>query len=418
MDSLPTRSVRAGPDQTRTSAPRGPDLLAWSADLARDRLPQLARTLQAQLSDAEPFYREREEDSGEARELLRSLLELFLASMRELHVHSGTARLARKLGRHYALHGLPVEPLSHGYRILGSLLWQTVVETVTARRPDQVQLLVQEAETFWRWLYRDIQLLLDSYQEAVGALESDPASRTRSLLDGLLTGRFAALDLVRVSTELGIPTSGRFALAVVEAVPGAGNAQLGDAVDAWARHTPPVRVLCAPRAQGAVFVVYLGDRPVSELAAALSGTPGTRVGVSPEVEGLSELPRAERLADLARRTCTADGEVAKLDERLPTALLVCRPDLAGALAERAFHPLNDVGLTEGELLLRTLGTWLDCDGSTQRTAARMYCHRNTVHNRLRRLEQLTGRSLARPRDIVELSLALDAHRLTRAAQAG
>jgi DNA-binding PucR family transcriptional regulator len=46
-----------------------------------------------------------------------------------------------------------------------------------------------------------------------------------------------------------------------------------------------------------------------------------------------------------------------------------------------------------------------------RAAGQLYCHRNTVFNRIRRIEQLTGRSLARPLDIVELTLALDAVRL-------
>ncbi|RZM96173.1 helix-turn-helix domain-containing protein, partial [Streptomyces alfalfae] len=49
-----------------------------------------------------------------------------------------------------------------------------------------------------------------------------------------------------------------------------------------------------------------------------------------------------------------------------------------------------------------------------RAAARLYCHRNTVFNRLRRLEQLTSRSLTRPRDLVEVALALEAHRLSGA----
>ncbi|MEK8145669.1 helix-turn-helix domain-containing protein [Streptomyces sp. M10(2022)] len=47
-----------------------------------------------------------------------------------------------------------------------------------------------------------------------------------------------------------------------------------------------------------------------------------------------------------------------------------------------------------------------------RAAARLFCHRNTVFNRLRRLEQLTSRSLSRPRDLVEMMLALDAYRLS------
>ncbi|WP_239103266.1 helix-turn-helix domain-containing protein [Microbispora corallina] len=52
-----------------------------------------------------------------------------------------------------------------------------------------------------------------------------------------------------------------------------------------------------------------------------------------------------------------------------------------------------------------------CEGSAVRAAGELYCHRNTVFNPVRRIEQMTGRSLSRPRDLVELSLALDAVRL-------
>ncbi|GAB2984840.1 hypothetical protein GCM10023080_058130 [Streptomyces pseudoechinosporeus] len=64
-------------------------------------------------------------------------------------------------------------------------------------------------------------------------------------------------------------------------------------------------------------------------------------------------------------------------------------------------------------VLVCLAVWLECDGSAQRASERLYCHRNTVLNRLRRYEQLTGRSLARPTDLVDVSLALSARRLLR-----
>jgi DNA-binding PucR family transcriptional regulator len=62
-------------------------------------------------------------------------------------------------------------------------------------------------------------------------------------------------------------------------------------------------------------------------------------------------------------------------------------------------------------LLDALEAWIDCGGSTDRAGEQLYCHRNTVLNRLRRLERLTGRLLDRPRDLVDLTLALEATRL-------
>jgi DNA-binding PucR family transcriptional regulator len=75
-------------------------------------------------------------------------------------------------------------------------------------------------------------------------------------------------------------------------------------------------------------------------------------------------------------------------------------------------PVLELGEADRETLLNTLATWLDGGGSASRAAGYLYCHRNTVFNRLRRVEQLTSRSLQRPWDVVELALALQAVRLT------
>lgn len=90
------------------------------------------------------------------------------------------------------------------------------------------------------------------------------------------------------------------------------------------------------------------------------------------------------------------------------------PALGTALADRVLGPLLRLDPSSRELLLDTLAAWLDSGGSAQLASSQLYCHRNTVLNRLRRCEQLTGRSLDRPADIVELSLALAAHSLLHA----
>ncbi|MGV9774257.1 PucR family transcriptional regulator [Streptosporangium sp. NPDC003464] len=130
------------------------------------------------------------------------------------------------------------------------------------------------------------------------------------------------------------------------------------------------------------------------------------------VEGLTELGRARRLAELALRTCVGEGpEIALLEDRLPAAPVVSQPELAGHLSGAVLRPILALDPADREVLLGTLEAWLRCEGSAMRTTGQLYCHRNTVFNRIRRIEQLTGRSLARPLDIVELALALDAVRL-------
>ncbi|MET8225867.1 helix-turn-helix domain-containing protein [Streptomyces sp. NPDC005301] len=159
-----------------------------------------------------------------------------------------------------------------------------------------------------------------------------------------------------------------------------------------------------PRAHGLV-------EDAGDIARVLSAPPGTRIGVSPVVDGLASVGDARRLADTALRACPRAGGTVVLEENLPAALVVSAPALGAALAERVLGPLLRLDPSDRDILLDTLTAWLACDGSAQRSAARLYCHRNTVLNRLRRCEQLTGRSLTRPTDVVELSLALAARTL-------
>ncbi|WP_329567215.1 helix-turn-helix domain-containing protein [Streptomyces sp. NBC_01361] len=57
-----------------------------------------------------------------------------------------------------------------------------------------------------------------------------------------------------------------------------------------------------------------------------------------------------------------------------------------------------------------------CSAPSGQAGELLYCHRNTVLNRLRGLERLTGRLLDHPRDPVDLTLALEACRTGSADQ--
>jgi isopentenyl diphosphate isomerase/L-lactate dehydrogenase-like FMN-dependent dehydrogenase len=59
---------------------------------------------------------------------------------------------------------------------------------------------------------------------------------------------------------------------------------------------------------------------------------------------------------------------------------------------------------------RDLRVRQESDASLNAAAEALVCHPNTVRYRLRRIEQRTGRSLSRPRDVAELCLAFEVHR--------
>ncbi|WP_406390867.1 PucR family transcriptional regulator [Streptomyces sp. NBC_00887] len=232
--------------------------------------------------------------------------------------------------------------------------------------------------------------------------------RVQALLDALLEDRSAPGLAARAAAGLGLPEQGRYAVVVL---------RRGGGPDRPVMDADGMTFLRRMRADCEIVVVALGERGTDELTAVLvERCPGPG-GISPVVDSLAELGSARRLADVALLTCPpGTARIVRLEERLPAALVVSRPELAARLVASVFGPLLGLDPADRELLVRTLEAWLDCGGSAGRAAGLLYCHRNTVLNRLRRLEQLTSRSLSRPRELVEIMLALEAFRLSVAAQ--
>jgi DNA-binding PucR family transcriptional regulator len=72
--------------------------------------------------------------------------------------------------------------------------------------------------------------------------------------------------------------------------------------------------------------------------------------------------------------------------------------------------LDELPAEERTILLDTFRAWVEAGGSANDTAAKIFCHPNTVRHRLRRIEELTDRSLSRPMDLAELCLAFEIER--------
>jgi purine catabolism regulator len=67
----------------------------------------------------------------------------------------------------------------------------------------------------------------------------------------------------------------------------------------------------------------------------------------------------------------------------------------------------------GGELMRSLEAFIECNGQWERAAKQLYCHRHTLRYRIRRVEELTGRSLDSARDRIDFWLALRGRELVR-----
>ncbi|MFJ6612191.1 PucR family transcriptional regulator [Streptomyces sp. NPDC091289] len=379
-------------------------------------LPALTDRLVEALYAQEPGYRAAiESDRAEVwQEVHHSLRHNVGSLIQPREFREPAHRTSRWIGEIRAEQGVPLDAVLHAFRMGGAMVWQDLVDETARRDPDDVRLLVHVAADVWNFVDEHCGIVADAYRQAERRLSWRRENRQRLMVAALLDGTARIADLAEAAAMLGLPEQGRYAVLAVAAAPhGPGSATRPPLV--LPATAPEAAVLWHPGPEAEFAILSLTGPPgeLSALAAALDVPAGTRAGIGSAVEGLAALGDARRLAETALRACPASGGTVLLDEHLPDALVVSSPALAGALADRVLGPLDRLDPADRDVIVETLTAWLDVDGSAQRAGAKLYCHRNTVLNRLRRFEQLTGRCLTRPRDAVEVSLALAARRLLR-----
>ncbi|WP_234808147.1 PucR family transcriptional regulator [Mycolicibacillus trivialis] len=102
-----------------------------------------------------------------------------------------------------------------------------------------------------------------------------------------------------------------------------------------------------------------------------------------------------------------DSNVRVFDDSMLGIAAVSAPEVTRKLSEITLGPFNALPSDERLILSETFAVWLDHNGSISEAAAALFCHPNTVRNRLRRIEEHTGRSLTAPRELAELCLAFE-----------
>ncbi|MFE7242986.1 PucR family transcriptional regulator [Streptomyces sp. NPDC057580] len=403
---------------SRSSAPRpssvaladGPPptggILQHAANLLLGRVSVLAERALARIRVEIIHYASPLLAPPDVTQAAHATLEIAVSSLASPERFAESGERAWATGHKRAAEGFPLLAVLQAYRIGASVLWDGLVETVLQESPDRAHLMVYAANDFWRWVDRDANLMREAHRECTAGLPPDDGRKLLPAFKALLRGHRDPLDLSGATVTLELPLTGRYAvvrLAGPEATRPS-DASIREEVDG-------IQLNWCPLTDGLAVVALLRDRSLEQLRTAVAIEPGVRGGMSPVVDGLAQLGRACELAELALGTCRRDGELAAMEERMSAGFVLSRPDLAAELRAKVFGRLMDLEAADRDLLINTLEVWLDCQGAASEAGVRLYCHRNTVLNRLRRLERLTGLYLERPRDLVDLTLALEAYRL-------
>ncbi len=312
-------------------------------------------------------------------------------------------------GRRRAEQGVPLESVLHLFRLGTELLWEMLLAAARRRPPDELDEFVDSVMVLWQATDRVSTAMVEGYRSREIQLQLRASRHRERLVRVLVEGR-GVDPAVAADAEagLGLPAHGRYVVVLV-----AGDPAAEDMAPMPELATLGVRVVVAPYRDRVVWLLELGGATTSRLVALLTPRLHHRAGMSGEVGGLAEIGIAHQLAEVALHTQPPDVPgIAVLDDRLPEALVAASPRLARRLAARTLGRVLDLEDDERQVLLQTLQAWFRADRSATRAGELLYCHRNTVLNRLRKLEQLTGASLEDDRHQLCCRLALMAHRQT------
>ncbi|MEV0186152.1 helix-turn-helix domain-containing protein [Streptomyces sp. NPDC050625] len=394
------------PETTEAISPVIQDL----ADVLLARLPELVEEVVDLILQEEPPYRPgdpitRADLTKVAGGNIERVLQVFAGRMPQApSLYEG----AQATGRLRAEQGFPLEAVLHGFRLGVERLWEKLLIEARARSPEVSEELLDNAVRLWRIVDLASTSFARGYRNREKELARRDEQRQDALLDALLEGHgvepAVAAEAERV---LGLPRDGRYAVVCVGHDPTQehmASHSLRDNLAAWR-----IRSIWRVRLDREIGVVALARTPLSRVTTLLSQWLDQPAGISGEATGLAYIGTAAGLADIALRTAPpGEAQAFALDTRLPEALLVSAPDLAARLEWRMLGRVLDLEADERQTLLATLDSWFRSGRSAAGTAEMMHCHRNTVFNRLRRIQELTGYSLDNDRDELAYRLALAA----------
>ncbi|HEX4587134.1 MAG TPA: helix-turn-helix domain-containing protein [Mycobacterium sp.] len=317
---------------------------------------------------------------------------------------------ARQAGIDRAYQQIPLASVNEFYRIAFRRLWDAVADEAASNpKIDRAALhgLTVELHAL-EHLFMTV--LVAGYRDEQNRQPLGDTSRRALLIDALLDGQILdQWSLWEVANRLRLPNKGPFVVVAAD-VPTMGSAALPeiesklrslDVYSAW-RLLPDLQV-------GIVHIK--SDHQLDKVLALVTRVAAEQVGVSAPFDDLRDAPHSLHFAKVTLRGHTDPrSKVGVFDGTILATAAVSAPAVMVKAASTELDAFDGLAAEEREILFRTFRVWQENDASIQATADLLICHPNTVRHRLRRIEQRTGRSLSRPRDVAELCLAFEVQR--------
>lgn len=371
------------------------------------RIDEIVERAVRQTIGDEPTYTDGPVSQDDLRHHMERTMRLALIRLAGEDVPDELRSAASEVGRLRAEQGVPLSSVLHAFRLDLKALWEAIVaegRTVGARA--RVDFLEQSTLMVWEAVEANTEEVVRGYRIAQENLNDIRSAAWNQLL---LDGDRNARTVDDAEQALGLRRAGHYTCVV----------------GLFVSPRPELVTDCASRLERSGREFYF-DWFGQELRGIVR-SDGVDValddGLAPlgphmctvvDVDGLSAVPAAVRLARMAVKGRTTPGLQKLLDDWL-TVIAAANEELSDALHGNVFRPLQHLTDHERGSVLESVGDLVEHGGTIADIAARTYRHRNTVRKRLQTFATLTGLDLSLTRDLATtaIAFAIEARRQPR-----
>jgi hypothetical protein len=306
--------------------------------------------------------------------------------------------IATDVGVSRARAGIPIESLMTAIRLDFSILWD---ELTSIADDADAALLVRHVDRVWE--------IVDSYASQTQSTYMAELHRMQNEASSVRQGYVAALVgeprppdalLSHIAGELGFAETAPLCVAMAL---GEDMAGLRIAVAAAAHRD--AEIFTHHLGDGLVAFWPCDDRPGSAVFDAASHVRHLRVGFVEFVPGVAGLANAVRLGrELAQLLTPQDAQALTMTTAWARLARLRLGESGSPIAADVDTALARCGVAEKARLIEAVGAYL-ATGSIAASAESLFCHRNTLMNRLRRFEEITGLDATVPQQAARLVVA-------------
>jgi PucR C-terminal helix-turn-helix domain len=325
--------------------------------------------------------------------------ELLLRLIAGREVPPRLSEISASIGRRRAAQGFALDTFMHAMRSDFRIVWAALLDLAA---PSEADDLLHSAFRVWEAVEQHTMQAVRAYQAAELEIARAQADAKMSWFLRLLNSGGLSSEIVhQAATVLTMDPQAQFIVAVAR--------DLSDTTfRRIAADMAAAGAICHRQGMPVGDVLIVQQTPSRSLEWFITSLGSVSCGIAPIASGLAAVPRSIRLAAEVAKTLDGSGLG-------PTTLtsswidviasLVSEP-LGSELTSAILAPLDHLPSRERKVISNTLWIYLNSGGSLQETACKLYCHRNTVLNRLHRFIQLTACDVTTPQGAAIALIAL------------